>query len=676
MSPSPARLPVSPVARVNRVAATFIAAGLFIAGAVGVANATAADPLAETRAEFRTAYARADAGAASADPSSPDSERLRAYPLYPYLVAARLSARLDDPAAAAEIEAFLQAQGSTPVARSLRRSWLMTLAERRDWERYLAAYREDVDDTLAARCNALSARVALGRVQGLADDALETWLSPKSVPAACDPAFDWLRAEGRLTPELIERRARLALAAGEAGLARHLAKSLPPERAAPLLEWAGLIERPRAAVEALIESPGRPVEAEALLDGWRRYARADAEAAAARFPALVAARGLDARSASPYAIAVALPLSWSRHPRALEFFALGQPQDFDERAHEWQVRAALWAGDWERAQSGIAAMPEPLRSQNRWRYWSARASEATRGADAARAAYLEVLPTDNWYAALSAARLGQRYAPTPVPLSSDAAARAGALADPGLVRTRELLLAGMDAEAGREWRRAFDALPREQQVEAIRLASGWGWHLQAIAAAARLGLFDDYELLYPRPYDAQVRSAAAATGLPPSLIYAVIRQESLYRADAASSAGALGLMQLLPETAAATARRKGQPPPTRAALLEPDVNVPLGSAFLRSLIERSDGQWPVAIASYNAGPGAARRWLPAAPIETDVWVENIPFNETRAYVQRVHWHALVFDWLQQGKPADTSGWLARIAPPPAADDSTAAGSTP
>jgi soluble lytic murein transglycosylase len=124
-------------------------------------------------------------------------------------------------------------------------------------------------------------------------------------------------------------------------------------------------------------------------------------------------------------------------------------------------------------------------------------------------------------------------------------------------------------------------------------------------------------------------------------------------------------MQLLPSTAQTTARRTGLPAPTRASLLQPSVNVPLGSSFLRYLLDRSDDQWPLAIASYNAGPAAARRWLAPMPVETDVWVENIPFNETRAYVQRVHWHSLVFEWLAERKPRDTSAWLGTVRAPDA-----------
>lgn len=633
---------------------------LFAIALAGAAQA-ATDPLAAARAEFQTAYGAV--GAPPAEDVGPDSASLRAYPLYPYLQAARLQARLGDPAVAPGIEAFLAEHGSAPVARSLRRSWLMALAERKAWEPYVAAYREDVDDSAAARCNLLAARVALGRTEGLADAIRATYSSPRSLPPACDPAFEWLRTQGLLTPELIERRARMALGAGEAGLARFLARSLPEDRATPINQWAALIEQPRAALEALIANPDRPVEREALLDGWWRYSRSDAEAAAALYPRFVSARGLDARNASPYALATAQALSWSRLPRSLEFFALAHTDDFDERAHEWHARAALWAGDWARVSRAVAAMPDAQRSQNRWRYWAARAAEQLGDRDAARAGYAAVIPTDNWYAALAAARTGQRFSPTLEPLARDDEALARLAGDPGLVRTRELILCDLQSEANLEWRAALDALTPTQQIQAVRLASGWGWHLQAIAAAARLGLFNDYELLYPRPYDAEVRRAAELTGLPRTLIYAIIRQESLYRADAASSANALGLMQLLPSTAQATARRAGLPRPTRASLLQPSVNVPLGASYLRYLLDRADGQWPLAIASYNAGPGAARRWLASAPVETDVWVENIPFNETRAYVQRVHWHSLVFDWLAERKPRDASAWLGTVRMP-------------
>lgn len=634
---------------------------LILATFLPIVSCAAADPYVDARRRFIDAYARA----ARERPTPPeaDSETLRAYPLYPYLQAARLQRRFGDSDAAREIEAFLERHGDEPVARSLRRSWLMELALHRRWQPYLAAYRPDVDDTVAARCNYLTARLALGRTDDLADEAFGLWMSPESLPAACDPAFDWLKAQGRLTPEHIEHRARLALAAGESGLARYLARSLPESAATPLNQWAALIEQPRAAIEGLITNRARAVEPGALLDGWTRYARADAVAAARRYAAFIEARGLDARAASPYALAVAVALSWSRHDGALDFFSRTHPQDFDDRAHEWHARAAIWAGDWALARKVIEAMPEPLRTQHRWRYWHARAAERLGHEALAREGYAAVLPTDNWYAVLSAARLGVRFAPTLQRIALQDAAIAELAASPAFTRTRELILCELQEAAQFEWRVAFEALTPGQRTQAVGLASRWGWHLPAIAAAAQLGLFNDYELLYPRPYDAVVRVAAARARLREELIYAVIRQESLYRADAGSSAGALGLMQLLPTTARRTARRWGLPAPTRTSLLEPSVNVPIGATYLRELLDGAGGQPALALAGYNAGPAAARRWLPEAPMETDVWVENIPYNETRAYVQKVAWHEIVFAWLVDQKPRDVNSWLGVIRRP-------------
>ena len=208
--------------------------------------------------------------------------------------------------------------------------------------------------------------------------------------------------------------------------------------------------------------PEREVEPAALLAGWTRLARSDPEGAASRYTELVETRALDERAASPYALATALGLAWSRNPRALEFFARVDAEDFDDVAHEWHARAALWAGDWQRATRAIEAMPESLRGQNRWRYWAARAREAVGDSDAARAAYAAVVPTDNWYAVLSAARVGQRFTPTVQEIGLDKRVIDELAREPGFIRARELLLCDLPSEAATEWRIAYELLAPEQ----------------------------------------------------------------------------------------------------------------------------------------------------------------------------------------------------------------------
>jgi soluble lytic murein transglycosylase len=229
-------------------------------------------------------------------------------------------------------------------------------------------------------------------------------------------------------------------------------------------------------------------------------------------------------------------------------------------------------------------------------------------------------------------------------------------------RTRELVAVQLRNEATAEWNQVLVSLQPVEQLAAAQLAHDWAWYDQAVATTAKLGLYNDYEFLYPQPYDPEVNAAASSSALPADLIYGVMRQETLFRADAQSGANARGLLQLLPQTARITARKFNLPVPTADDLYKPAINVPLGAVYLKSLVDGFDGQIPLALASYNAGPAAVRRWLPSQPMATDVWIENVPFNETRAYVQKVLWHSLVFNWLRTGKPVDTQSWLARTRP--------------
>jgi soluble lytic murein transglycosylase len=276
--------------------------------------------------------------------------------------------------------------------------------------------------------------------------------------------------------------------------------------------------------------------------------------------------------------------------------------------------------------------------------------------------YESTLTDDNYYSIAASSRLGQPVAPHPERLVIDEVQLKEIEQLPALVRARELFRCDMREQATQEWASGYDMLPQAARPQAVQLASRWGWHDQAIMAAALQRLFNDYALLYPQPFDRQVRAASQLSKLPPELIYSVMRQESLYRADAISSAGARGLLQLMPDTARRTAKAWKQPRPQPDQLFDPDVAIPLGAAHLSELIERFGGQTVLAIAAYNAGPNAAARWIPAEPVDADVWIENIPYNETRTYVQRIMWHNVVFNWLKTGEAQKADGMLNAVGP--------------
>jgi soluble lytic murein transglycosylase len=622
------------------------------------------DPLAALRSEFQQAHERVGS---APNIETTDSAGLRSYVLFPYLQAARLAralgvAGVDVPTALDEqIASFLSARAGEPVAQDLRRTWLASLADRAKWSQFLAFHR-DTSDGAALRCHGFSARIELLRTEGLAAEVAKTWLTPRSLPE-CERAFEWLRSSGALGDALIEQRVRLALEGGNPAFARQILRPLPAGRAAPLLQWAALLENPRREIDAILASRRTTLETHTLLAGWSLLARNDRAAAKQRFELLLRASELDRHAASPFALALALPLSWDRDAEALKYFARVDTADFDDTAHEWHARAALWARDWKQAARSIAAMSEANRRTARWRYWAARVA-AHNGDDAgARLLYESILTEDNYYSAMAAARLERRIAPNPQAVPLDGAQLASMEALPAFVRARELRLCGLVSQAQAEWRLGLESVQPAARAQTIHLAGRWGWHDQAVAAATGERVFNDYTLLYPRPYDAEVANAAQISGLSRDVIYGVIRQESLYRSDAVSSADARGLMQLLPETARRTANQWKQPSPSGTALFEPSVNVVLGAAHLKDLLERFGGQLPLALAGYNAGPGAVQRWLPSRAMDPDIWIENIPYNETRTYVQRILWHTLVFAWLRDSQAQDTREWLKPVRNP-------------
>src|SRR5262249_48058694 len=156
------------------------------------------------------------------------------------------------------------------------------------------------DDSL--RCQSLTARLQLGRTADLEADVTRQWLTPRSLPD-CERPFDWLRSQNALTPALIEQRVRLALGENNTNLARQLAATLPAEPAAPLLQWAALLDAPQRQIDALIAAPSKPVDPKVLLAGWTRLARTNRDAALERFDALVQARNLSEADTSKYALA-------------------------------------------------------------------------------------------------------------------------------------------------------------------------------------------------------------------------------------------------------------------------------------------------------------------------------------------------------------------------------------
>jgi soluble lytic murein transglycosylase len=623
---------------------------------------------ADVRGQFTAAMQRVRQHVADV----PDSPELRAYIIYDYLVAERMRRDLllkPGEELDSAIDAFLQAHAGQPVARNLRHDWLASLAQRGRWVWFLPRSTDLNDPTLI--CDRLEGRLETGDTQGLAADTLARWVLPQKAPHECEGAFAWLRQQGLLTATLAEQRTRAALTAENPKLAREFLTDVPTVPAAPLLQWTQLLESPKSTLGLLASNPSLAIEPDALEEGFNRFARADCSGALAVLPQLLARPDTTPTLRGRLQHDAALGAAYCRNPDAMIALAAVPAGAVDDDIREWRVRAALWAGSYGSALSEIEQMPAALAALPRWRYWRARAVAATRGAPAAAPLFADIASLRDYYGYLAADQLQRPYSLNAQPTLDDEVAQDALAARPGLVRAHALFDCDMVDEAGLEWTTALSDADPALKVQAARLAARWGWYAQSIASLAQAGGWNDVRLRYPRPYAAAVAQASALTGLPGDWIYAVIRQESLFRKDAVSHADARGLMQMRPATATALARRWHLPAAGPDTLFDPAAAVMLGAAYLREMLDRYAGHLAPGLAAYNAGAVPVARWLPAQPMDADVWIENIAYGETRDYVQRIFEHIVAYAWVRDAEPPRLAAMLPLVEPSLSAAQATA-----
>jgi len=281
-------------------------------------------------------------------------------------------------------------------------------------------------------------------------------------------------------------------------------------------------------------------------------------------------------------------------------------------------------------------------------YWQARIAEKLGDMEGAKQLYRQIVSggEESYYQALSMRSLERLGAPVetaktapPVPVSEvDPPLRPELMFH--LSRARELASMALYPLAVSE----FDEVNRQAKAkEPIRaLLMREYFRSQAYGRSLNLANQLPYSqserdlYRYPLAYWDSVQQKAQERGLDPYLILALIRQESLFNTRARSPATALGLMQLILPTAARVAKQMGLPAPSQEKLFDPELNVTLGTQYLKDLLDRYSNNWFKAVAAYNAGEAAVDRW--EKEITTDdieEFVERIPYVETRGYVKLV-----------------------------------------
>lgn len=619
----------------------------------------------EQRQAFRDAYAEAERGNWAT--AERHRDRLENYVLWPDLRAAWLRATLRSGAHAAEITAFLERHAALKPARELRYRYALELGRQQRFDAYLGLYREHYAELGVARldCLALQAELARSSAADIAARAYPLWLVGHSQADECDPVFDALRAAGLLDDAQYRHRFELAINARELSMARYLARSLPPAFGEEAAAWTRAYGNPERFLAA--HDPGRdsPLYRRQLTAALTQLAYRQPEQAAERWRDLSQAYAFDAETRADIARHTVLWLARNHVSGAYAALLGLDDAAVDDEVQRWRVRTALRLGRMDHVPDLIDAMAPAERDKPQWQYWYAIATLAT-SPDTARQALATIAGERSYYGFLAADALGNDYAWQHEPLAEDAAAQARLAALPALQRARELFEVGLDGRGRSEWDAATRTLPAADQLQAALLAHRWGWHSRAIATAARHERYDDLDIRYPTPhFDAFSRYAAAAQ-IRPSWALGVARSESLFMSDIRSGAGAIGVMQLTPSTGRATARELGEPYTGYKTLTDPERNIRLGTWFLGSMQQRFRDNPVLATAAYNAGATRVDDWLPrGGTLDARIWIETIPYAETRDYVRRVLTADTIFHWRLAGETDRLSARLIDVHAAPA-----------
>ncbi|MFQ1688651.1 transglycosylase SLT domain-containing protein [Aeromonas veronii] len=569
--------------------------------------------------------------------------RLTHYPLLPYLDYYLLAFR---PGAADynDVTRFIRQHGDTPQSNRLERSYLTYLAQSQQWSQFLRFYPAKPSST-DLLCMHYQALYYTGKPKEALQGAGKIWMSGQSRPDACSPLFQLWQASGQRTQEKIWQRMTLAFEAENPNLIRHLGATLGSGLQSYGDQMVTLFEQPAKAMNPAYFS-STPYSRKLLSLGLTRYANQEPESVLRQLALFRSRFGLTQAEVKPVERAIARRLLLDRSIAQRSWVDSTVKKLADPDITELRARLAIWEQDWRGLSGWVKMMPMARQKEDRWRYWMARSLEVQGQQKPARDLYLETANLRGFYGFMAAQRTGVPYRIKNQSVKHVPDWRTASQRWPFLLRVRELLSMNEIAAARSEWIHNMDRNPVAQRIEFGHIALNQGWHELAILASIRAEAWDALDLRFPLPLKRTFSQMAQERTMNTSLLYAISRQESALYPLAQSPVGARGLMQLMPATAKETAGKLGVPYRNEQQLFDPTMNIRLGSAYLKRLLDVYDGNRILAAAAYNAGPGRVKRWREQSDNKPmDVWVESIPYKETRNYVQNV----LSFDLIYQHK---------------------------
>ena len=567
------------------------------------------------------------------------------YPLQPNLDQRRLSETMQL-SSAGEIAVFLEKYRDSPLDWPLRKAWLRYLAKKNKGTLFLEFYKKTSNTALT--CQKLQFSLAAGMPASVVlPQVTKLWLVGKSLDKVCDPLIKQWQQAGYRTDDIVWQRITLAADGGKHSLIPYLTGLLPKEQQYLGLLWHQVRRDPAkvARQDKFIKKSAK--ESQIYTYGIKRLVWRDPNKALASYKQAQQDFSFSASQSQKIIEKFAVALASKNHPLARVWLEKLDPVNVEPSIMQWQLTEVLKQQNWYLVLQELAIMAGKYKTKLQWQYWYARALIGTGELERGQDVMSELATKRHYYGFLAAS-----YLETPVslqnsPLAITSQEKNGVLLHPAAKRAFEFYYLGRYVEARREWRYWLRQLNYREKLVAAKLANENGWFDRAIFTLAQVGYLNDVELRFPKAFDKKINQHAQLQEINPAWAFAIARRESSFMTDARSPVGAKGLMQLMPNTAKQLKRGSL----SRQYLYNAENNIQLGTKYLRELLDKNKGNQILATASYNAGPYRVKKWLKnTSAMPADIWIETIPFKETRNYVKSV----LAYQEIYQHQPGQVS----------------------
>ena len=597
--------------------------------------------------------------------------KAKGHALEPWAAYWELRARLDQ-ASDSEIQQFLTQYAGTYAEDRLRNDWLLQMGRQREWATFTQEYpRFRMNDDREVRCYALSTEAFISKPETAAE-LKRLWYAFRDTEDGCTYTAEKLHDLKKMESLDLWRKARLAMDNN----------------------------RPRAAQLALnIESTELGKQAILIHADPQKYLDKRILAITKKRKELSVLALIRIANTDPDKAAQLLEKKWGlmltkeEHNWVWAVIGKQAAQKLQDNAHSyfnkvsrnqdlsddlliWKTRAALRSGDWKAVISAVDAM-DSAKQDSTWIYWKARgqlagnATTSPANTDPVRteatAALQSIASVKGFYEQLALEELGQAITAPAKPEALNPQEKTVAAQNAGLQRALTALSLGLRSEGNREWNYTTNlhtpgGMSERELLAAADLACSKQVWDRCINTSERTKLAIDFDQRFPMPLKDTVLRRTKEIQLDPAYVYGLIRQESRFIMDAKSVVGAAGLMQVMPATAKWTAKKIGMTNFQAHQITDQEINVAIGTGYLKLVLDDFDGSLPLAAAAYNAGPSRSRNWRKGPVLEAAIWAENIPFNETRDYVKKVLSNTTNYAAIITGQPQSLKARLGTVGP--------------